>query len=300
MSKRDLAAFEVVLAVAGRKSFKAAATELDMSTSAVSTIVAGLEASLGTRLFHRTTRSVSLTEAGQEFIDQITPAVMQIQDAIRIASLRKTKPSGSLRINSSLGAALMIVKPLLLEFSRRYPEVTVDIVAEGRLLDIIAEGFDAGIRPATLVPQDMIRVPLISEVRMVVVASADYLQRFGTPYEPADLLKHSCIKGRMPGGGPSPWSFVQGSVQLHLDVPGTLVLDSALLMTEAARHGMGLAQVAHWYVQDDLASGRLTSVLEKYCAPAPGLCLYYSGHRHLPAGLRALIELIHELRDKNK
>ena len=300
MQKDSLTEFEVVLAVARRQGFRPAAVELEMSTSAVSNAVAGLEARMGVRLFHRTTRSVSLTEAGRRFVDRIGPAVAQIQEAVAAADDRAGTPSGTLRLNSSLGAAQMVFRPILAEFLRRHPDVTLDVVTEGRLVDIVAEGFDAGLRLAPQVPRDMIRVPIGLPLRMAVVGSPDYVERHGTPSTPADLARHACIRARMPSGSPSPWEFARakrGKAPAHetVDVPGPMMLDSPLLMLEAARAGLGLAQVAEWYVAEEIASGRLRRVLDDWAAPLPALCLYYSGHRHIPSTLRALIELIHQI-----
>jgi DNA-binding transcriptional LysR family regulator len=299
MQKDSLTEFEVVLAVARRQGFRPAAVELAMSTSAVSNAVAGLEARMGVRLFHRTTRSVSLTDAGRRFIDRIGPAVAQIQDAVAAADDREGAPSGTLRLNSSLGAAQMVFRPILAEFLHRHPGVTLDVVTEGRLVDIVAEGFDAGLRLAPQVPRDMIRVPIGLPLRMAVVGAPDYFERHGMPATPAELARHACIRARMPSGLPSPWDFKRAkrgkaAPSETLDVPGPMVLDSPLLMLEAARAGLGLAQIAEWYVAEDLASGRLRRVLDDWAAPLPALCLYYSGHRHIPATLRALIDLIHE------
>lgn len=296
MHKSGLIDLQVLLAVARRHSFRAAAAELDMSTSAVSSAVAGLEARLGVRLFHRTTRSVALTDAGRLFVEQIAPAVKQIQDAEATVNDRRLSPSGTLRINSSLGAALMSYGPFLGEFSRRYPDVTLDIVTEGQMVDIIADGFDAGLRPSHLVPKDMIRVELGSGVQMAIVGSPEYFARYPKPRQVADLAGHRCIRARLPNGALSPWQLVANAKPVHVDVPGSQVFDAPLLMREAARSGMGLAQLARWYVADDIADGSLSTVLDD-CAPqSPGLCLYYSGHRHVPAALRALVALVHEIR----
>ena len=294
MQKDSLTEFEVVLAVARRQGFRPAAVELEMSTSAVSNAVAGLEARMGVRLFHRTTRSVSLTEAGRRFVDRIGPAVAQIQEAVAAADDRAGTPSGTLRLNSSLGAAQMVFRPILAEFLRRYPDVTLDVVTEGRLVDIVAEGFVAGLRPGTLVPRDMIRVPLGPDVPMVVVGSPQYFDHHPKPASIADLSRHRCIRARLPSGAPSPWEFARKGKPVHVDVPGSLILDAPLLMREAVLGHLGLAQLAGWYVAADVAAGRLEQVLAADMAPHPGLCLYYSGHRHIPAGLRALVDLIHE------
>ncbi|MDH0866218.1 LysR family transcriptional regulator [Mitsuaria sp. GD03876] len=305
MRKDSLTEFEVVLAVARRQGFRPAAVELEMSTSAVSNAVAGLEARLGARLFHRTTRSVSLTEAGRRFVERIAPAVSQIQEAVAAAGDRARPPTGPLRINSSLGAAQMVFRPVLAEFLRRHPGVTLDVVTEGRLVEIVAEGFDAGLRLAPQVPRDMIRVPIGPPPRLAVVGSPDYFERHGTPAAPAELTRHACIRARLPSGLASPWEFAathggtarraKAPATQAVDVPGPMVLDSPLLMLEAARAGLGLAQVAEWYVEEDLRAGRLRRVLDGWAAPLPPLCLYYAGHRHIPAALRALIDLIHEL-----
>lgn len=298
MQKNGLTEFHVILAVARRKSFRSAATELDMSATAVTNAVAGLESRLGVRLFHRTTRSVSLTEAGNRFVAQIEPAVRHISEAMSAASVRDNTPSGTLRINSSLGAALMMFTPVFQRYIRRYPAMTLDIVTEGRQVDIISEGFDAGIRPAGSLPQDMIAVPLNREIPMVVVASAGYFAEHPLPETPSDLKNHLCIRGRQPGGLPSDWCFTQDNRPFSLNVPGPLILDSASLMLEAVRQGAGIAQIPRWYVAEDLTAGRLISVLEEWVPSVPGVSLYYAGRQHIPPGLRALIDIIHEVNDE--
>lgn len=294
MYKTGLVEFEAVLAVARRHSFRAAALELDMSTSSLSSAVAGLEARLGVRLFHRTTRSVSLTEAGQEFLAQVGPAFAQIQGAMSAISDHRSTPSGTLRINSSLGAARMIFQPIVLDFLHRYPAMTVDIVTEGRMVDIVAEGFDAGVRAGELVPLDMIRVPIKPDIRMIVVGSPEYFATNPRPRSPDDLSAHRCIRTRLPSGAPSPWEFTKQGEVFRVDVPGNLILDAPILMQEAARQGQGLAQIAEWYTREDVAAGRLVPVLEDWMTSHPELSLYYSGRRHIPAGLRAFIDLIRE------
>jgi len=297
MHKTGLVEFEAVLAVARRHSFRAAALELGMSTSALSSAVAGLETRLGVRLFHRTTRSVSLTEAGHAFLAQVEPAIAQIQGAMSALNDQRATPTGTLRINSSLGAARMVFEPIVCEFLRRHPAMTVDIVTEGRMVDIVGEGFDVGIRPGELVPRDMVRVPIGAKLRMAVVGSPGYFARHPPPGSLADLSAHQCIRARLPGGAPSPWEFMaKGKVQA-VEVPGRLILDAPALMLDAARQGMGLAQVAEWYIEEDVASRRLVRVLDDRMPAVAGLALYYSGRRHISAGLRAFIDLVHEVNE---
>ena len=295
MHKSGLIELEAVLAVARHKAFRRAAAELGMSTTALSHAVAGLEERLGVRLFHRTTRSVSLTEAGERFIARLTPALGEIHAAMDSARSKGGQPAGVLRLNAALGAARMVFAPLVPEYLRRYPGMTVDIVTEGRLVDIVAEGFDAGVRPSDLVPRDMVRVSLPGTLRLVVVATPEYLARQAPPESPADLDRHHCIRTRMPSGAPARWEFLQHGEPLQVEVPGRLVLDAPALILDAARAGLGLAQLAEWYVADDLASGRLVRVLTEWTQPLPGLALYYPAGRHVPPGLAAFVRLIREL-----
>ena len=295
MHKSGLVELEAVLAVARRRGFRPAAVELGMSTSALSSAVAGLEARLGVRLFHRTTRSVSLTEAGEQFVARVGPALSEIRSATEAATSQRQRPAGTLRINAALGAVRMVFAPLVVEYLRRYPDMTIDIVTEGRMIDIVAEGYDAGLRPSELVPRDMIRVPIGHDMRMAVVATPEYFTRHPLPKSPSDLARHPCIRARLPNGAPYRWEFAKRGETLHVDVPGNLVLDAPLLMLDAVRAGVGLAHLAEWYVADDVATGRLVRVLQEWTPPFPGLALYYPAGRHMPAGLRVFIDLIREL-----
>ena len=295
MHKSGLIELEAVLAVARRGGFRPAAIELGMSTSALSSAVAGLEARMGVRLFHRTTRSVSLTEAGEQFVARVGPAMSEIRGATEAATSQRQRPAGTLRINAALGAARMVFAPLVVEYLRRYPDMTVDIVTEGRMIDIVAEGYDAGLRPSELVPRDMIRVAIGHDMRMAVVGTPDYFARHPKPKSPSDLARHQCIRARLPNGAPYRWEFARRGETLHVDVPGHLVLDAPLLMLDAVRSGVGLAHLAEWYVAEDIAAGRLVRVLQEWTPPFPGLALYYPAGRHMPAGLRVFIDLIREL-----
>lgn len=290
----DFFAFTVFLAVAARASFRGAATDLDITPSAVSHSIKGLEQRLGVRLVNRTTRSVSLTDAGQGLAARLRPAMAAIDEALaEVDQLRQT-PSGTVRINASEGAIRMVLRPVLAQFLQRYPQVHLDIVSDGRLSDIVGEGFDAGIRLAEAVPKDMISVPILGNVRFAAVASPPYIARFGRPEVPQDLHRHACIRFRFESGKIYQWEFEKHGLNETIDVRGPLTLTDQPLMVEAAIDGIGIAFVPDHLVQNALRDGRLIRLLEDWCPSFPGLCLCYPGHRHVSTGLRALIDLIKE------
>ncbi|GLU35206.1 LysR family transcriptional regulator [Trinickia caryophylli] len=293
MRTSGLLELEAVLAVARHRSFRAAAVEMGVSTSALSHAVAALEARIGVRLFNRTTRSVSLSEAGGQFVSAVAPALSAIRLALEQAGSFRDTPSGTLRINTSVGAANRVM-PVFIAFLQRYPDMKLDIVTEGRLVDIVVEGFDAGIRLAETVPQDMIAVPFGDPLRFAVVGTPAYIAQHGAPRTPADLKAHRCIRSRMPSGAIAHWEFARRGQTVRFDGEGALTLDEPGLMLAAARAGLGLAYLTEWNVSADLAAGTLVRVLEDWTPPLDGLCLYYPGRRHVPAGLRALIEMIRE------
>lgn len=292
--RSGLTELEAVLAVARLGSFRGAAAALEMSTSALSQSVAALETRIGTRLFHRTTRSVRLTEAGERFVAEVGPALADIRSAIERVSDTGAAPTGTLRINTSSGAARWVMRPYLIPYLLRYPGVHLDLVTEDRLIDIVREGFDAGFRTLDTVPGDMIAVPLGPPVRFAVVGSPAYFASHGRPRSPLDLPGHACIRARMPAGHIYHWEFERHGEALEVDVKGTLTLDEPQLMLEAARAGLGLTYLTELNVAEDIAAGRLERVLEEWTPPFERLCLYYPGRRHVPAPLRALVELIRE------
>lgn len=288
----ELFALTVFLAVATHRSFGAAAVELDVTRSAVSHSVKSLEQRLGVRLFNRTTRSVSLTEAGARLAAKLRPALSSVTEALlEVDDFRKT-PSGTVRINASDVAIRMILRPLLSRFLRDYPQVHLDIVTDGRLGDIVAEGFDAGIRLAEAVPQDMIAVRLVETVRFAAVASPEYLATRGRPVVPQDLYRHDCIRFRFESGAIYRWEFERRGIAETINVGGPLTLTDQLLMVDAAIDGIGIAFVPDFLVIAPLRESRLERVLDDWCPSFPGVCLYYPGRRHVSAGLRALIDTI--------
>lgn len=292
--KAGFTELEAVIAVARLGGFRAAAAELNMSPSALSHAVSALEARLGVRLFNRTTRSVAPTDAGEQFIARVAPALGEIGGAIEAVNSHRDTPSGHLRINTSAGAARMILAPIIFDYLRRYPDMQVSLVTEGRLVDIVGQGFDAGIRIAEAVPQDMIAVPIGGPLRGLVVGAPDYFERHAPPTSPADLANQRCIRARLSTGAIWHWEFERHGESIAVDVSGALALDEMNLMVDAALAGVGLAYLTEFYVADHIASGRLVTVLKEWTQPYPGLCLYFPSRRHVPAGLRALIDLIRE------
>jgi len=300
MARLGLHDLEAVVAVARRSSFRAAALELEMSTTALSNAVGKLEAHLGVRLFNRTTRSVSLSEAGRLFVGSVGPALQDIHGAMDAARSKQANPTGTLRINSYATAAREILSPLLLEFIRRYPQVHIDLVTEGRLLDIVAEGFDLGVRRATLVPSDMIAISLGRPQRNVVIGSPDYFKSYGTPSVPTDLLQHRCIRIRLPNGALFRWRFEKDGEPLLIDVTGPMTLDEASLSRGTVLEGVALGYVMERDVREDIEAGRLISVLKEWMPPSDELCIYYPGRRNPSAAHRAFVELARELGSKGR
>jgi DNA-binding transcriptional LysR family regulator len=300
MPRPGLHDLEAVVAVARRSSFRGAALELGMSTTALSNAVGKLEAHLGVRLFNRTTRSVSLSDAGRLFVESVGPALQDIHGAMDAARSKQANPTGTLRINSYATAAREILSPLLLEFIRRYPQVHVDLVTEGRLLDIVAEGFDLGVRRATLVPSDMIAISLGRPQRNVVIGSPDYFKSCGTPSTPTDLLQHRCIRIRLPNGALFRWRFEKDGEPLLIDVKGPMTLDEASLSRGTVLEGVALGYVMERDVREDIEAGRLISVLKEWMPPSDELCIYYPGRRNPSAAHRAFVELARELGSKGR
>jgi DNA-binding transcriptional LysR family regulator len=294
MYETGLIELEAVLAVARLGGFRSAARELGISSTALSRVVAQLEARLGVRLFNRTTRSVALTEAGDRFVSTVGPAITAINEAMAVANDGRTTPSGTLRLNCSEGAARAVLVPVVLEYLHRFPAMRVDIVTEAQLVDIVGKGFDAGIRTADNVPRDMIAVPFGGALRFCVVGAPDYFSRFPAPQHPTDLLAHKCIRARWPNGTLYRWEFERDGESLALDVPGELTLDAASLMREATLAGAGLAHLWDAGVADDLRQGRLIEVLHDWSMQSAGLCLYYPDRRNVTAALRAFIEVLRE------
>lgn len=295
MLRLGLSDLDAVLAIARRGSFRRAALDLGVSATALSNAVAKLETELAVRLFNRTTRSVALTDAGRSFVDQVGPALQEIHGAMDLVRGQQATPSGVLRINAFATAAREVLSPLILEFLRRHPQVHIDLVTEGRLVDIVADGFDLGVRVADLVPSDMIAVPLGRTLRYVVAGAPSYFETHPAPQVPADLLGHRCIRVRLPNGALFRWPFDVRGETLQLEVSGPITLDEASLARTTVLEGLGLGFFMEPDVRGDLDAGRLISVLDDFAVERPPICLYYANRRNPSAALKAFIALAREL-----
>jgi DNA-binding transcriptional LysR family regulator len=286
--------YETAIAVARHRSFRAAAEELGMSSTAVSSLVRNLEARIAVRLFHRTTRSVSLTAAGERLLAQIASSVADIADAIDDARGQAGQLSGTLRINTSVTAGHAVLESLIAAYLARYPAMSVELITDSRMVDIVLQGCDAGIRSNTSVPGDMIAIPLGFSLDFSVVGSPDYFSKTTVPLTPHELMQHKCIRSRWAGSGIYQWEFEQDGKSLQFDVPGAIVLDEQSMILKAAKAGIGLAYLADSITRDDVASGALRRVLDRW-RPAPEpLSLYFPRNRHTPAALRAFVDVIRE------
>jgi len=295
MSKDGLSEFDAVLAIARRGSFRAAALELELSATALSNLIAKLERRVGVRLFNRTTRSVSLTDAGQTFVELIRPAVRTLHDAMGVARSHLETPSGTLRINAFAAGAREILRPLLLKFIRRYPQVHIDLVTEGRIVDIVEAGFDLGLRSADLVPSDMIAIPVGPPRSFAVVGSPAYFEANGEPRVPPDLMRHACLRIRLPNGALHRWQFQKDGEPLQVDVNGPITLDEASLARMAVLDHVGIGYFMASDVHEDIEAGQLVRVLQDWTPPLARLSLYYPSRRNPSAAFKALIEMARDV-----
>ncbi|MDY1032648.1 LysR family transcriptional regulator [Stenotrophomonas sp. CFBP8980] len=292
MATDNLTHLAAFAAVARHRSFRRAAAELALSTSAVSYAIRALEERLGVGLFHRTTRSVSLTEAGQRLMERLQPALGQVSDALEEMNQFRATPAGLLRINAARAAVPTQLSPRLADFLRAHPDVRIEVTENDGLVDIVAEGFDAGVRLHEFVPEDMVAVPLGPALRGMIVASPAYLARNETPQHPRDLLRHQCIRFRFASGHLYKWQFERGDETLEIDVQGRITLSEQTTIVRAVLDGLGIAYVLEDAARPWLASGQLVSMLEDWSPPFPGFVLYYPRQRQMTSALRAFVDLL--------
>lgn len=285
----DLTAF---IAVATHRSFRRAAEELNVSPSTLSHSIRGLEERFGVRLLNRTTRSISPTEAGMKLVNLLRPALESLDDALNSVVAFRGRVAGTVRINAPRLAAELLLHEVLPRMAEQYPDVTVDIVVEGKMVDIVSGSFDAGIRLADAIPKDMIAVPLGAAMSFACVASPDYLRRAGVPTSPADLQHHRCIGHRMPSGKLYQWEFERAGQEFVIDTQAAIILDDHELMVQAATRSMGIAYVPSAAAKMAVATMQLSEILTEWMPSFVGLAVYYPGHRVVPPALRAFLDIV--------
>ncbi|WP_291386937.1 MULTISPECIES: LysR family transcriptional regulator [Achromobacter] len=292
----DLDDLNAFVAVARARGFREAARTAGTSASRLSDTVRRLEAQLGVRLFNCTTRSVALTQAGQELLARLAPALSEIEAALDAVNSFRDKPAGTLRLNVPLSAAKLVLPSIVPDFLAAYPDIRLEVVAEESFVDVLAAGCDAGIRYDDRLEQDMIAVPIGPRVqRFAAGASPDYLNRRGRPAHPEDLMQHACLRGRFPSGAMPAWEFERGGETVRIDASGPLVVQiggAVDLAVDAAIAGAGVMYLFEDWLRPHFASGALEPVLEPWWPQFSGPFLYYSGRRLVPSPLKALIDFV--------
>lgn len=295
LSRTNLADIVYFLAIAKNQSFSRASLEVGISSSALSHAMKGLEARLGVRLLNRTTRSVTLTAAGEELQGLVSRPLTDITDALESLNRLRDEPAGRIRLNVLSDGAKLLLGPVLPVFIDRFPDVEVDLTVTNKMIDVIGDGHDAGIRYGGTVPADMIAQRLSPDVRWCVVGTPDYLARFGIPLHPDDLKQHRCLKIRLGNSRVYQWEFMKNGQKLEVDVPGAITIDETRVGIALASRGAGLMYVPEWAIARQIEEGTVQAVLKDWAHTDPGFQIYYSSFRQLPVGLRLLIDLIREL-----
>jgi DNA-binding transcriptional LysR family regulator len=300
MSDLDLRDLDAFVAVARTRNFRRAALGQRVSVSSLSQRLRHMEERLGVRLMNRTTRSVALTEAGELLLSRIGPAMRDVGDALdQVRGLRGV-PSGRLRINAPPPAIDLVLAPMVAPFIEAYPQIDLEIIGESSFVDIVAQGFDAGVRYGEHLAQDMIAVSLGPPQRYAVVASPDYVARHGKPRHPKDLLDHRCIRIRFGRGALLDWEFEKAGQVVKVSPPPRLIANYPGLVQRAAHDGFGFWLTFEGYVREAIKSGALVSVLDDWCAPFPGPFLYYPSRRQTPPALAAFIAFVGEWRKRER
>jgi len=299
MDRDLLGHFPVVLMVARQSGFAAAAAALGMSPSAVSHAVRAVEDRLGQPLFVRTTRSVALTETGRDFVAQVGPALAAVQDSVERARAAKGKVSGLLRINTPHLALPLAITPAVMEMGRLHPDLTIEVTTDDGLVDIVAAGFDAGVRLGEMIAQDMIAVRLTPPFQALMVASPDYLAAHGAPETIAELTAHNCIGYRLVSSeAVYAWELQDGGQDIAVSVTGAVRVTDAAYARELALAGIGIAYLFEPVVRTDLAAGRLVQVLPESAIQEPGLFLYFPRYAATAPKLRAFLDVLRKIRGK--
>ena len=277
--------------VAEHRGFTAAAAELEVSPSALSQAIRQLEARLGVRLLNRTTRSVSLTEAGEAYLARVGPALGQVIEAGEELNVLQGRPAGTLRLNAARISTAMVLQPMLAGFLQENPHVQLELTNDEGFVDIVEKGFDAGVRMGESVQRDMVAIPLGGPVTVAVVASPEYLRRIPAPRHPDELARHNCVRFRFGGTGMIyKWEFQVDGRLVEYEVKGNLTISDTLFSVEAALAGVGLANTFEQLALPHIRAKRLKRVLASFSPTFPGFYLYYPSRRNQPTKLKALIE----------
>ncbi len=292
MRGAEFAEMTAFAAIAEQRSFAKAATQLGLGKSTLSQNLRSLEERLGVRLLNRTTRSVSLTEAGARLLARLAPSLVELHAAVDEVVNHRQNPTGLLRLVVQPPVATLLIEPILARFLAEYPAVQMDVAVVKMPADIVAEGFDAGIRLGEQIDHDMIAMRVMGERRFLVVASPDYVARHPNPKTPRDLLHHDCIRNRLPNGAIFGWDFEKNGKVLHINVEGRLIVNDIELSIRAVRDGLGLAYLLYDYVAADLKARRLVPLLEDWSPRLSGFFLYHSSRRQITGPLRALITFL--------
>src|SRR6478735_6511812 len=281
---------EAFLSVAQHRSFRRAAAELGVTPSAISQAVRVLEERIGAALFMRTTRSVGLTEAGEQFLARAKPAFEELVAASEVARGLGERPAGRLRLSVPRAVVPILLEPPIASFCRAYPEVEVEIAASEELVDLAAKGFDAGVRLGQFIAADMVAVPLTRPLRYVIVGSPAYLARRDRPERPDDLRHHACVRMRRSSGAIALWSLSDDGRVIEIAVSGPFIANDFPTMLGAAVEGLGLAQLPEPIAAGPMKAGKLVHVLEPFAPMAPGVFLYYPDRRQMMPKLRVFID----------
>jgi DNA-binding transcriptional LysR family regulator len=292
MRKLGFAEMTAFVAIAERSSFAKAAVHLGLSRSALSESVRALEDKLGVRLLNRTTRSVALTEVGERLLAELRPALASFEAAVESINVFRDKPAGHLRLTVPRPAARMVIEPILAKFLMAYPAITLEIISDSALTDIVRDRFDAGIRPGHRLEQDMIAIRVGEDARPTVVASPDYLLKNPRPKVPAELQAHNCIRFRYASGAVAPWAFEKRGKSLEVLVKGSLIVSDGELALRAALDGVGIARLPIISAEAHIARKRLVPLLQDWTPRSVGFYLYYPSRRQMPAALQVLVDFL--------
>lgn len=293
--RSDMASLGYFLAIARHRNFRLAGLELGISTSALSHSLRSLEEGVGVRLINRTNRSVTLTAAGEELLNEIAEPFSRIDGAIDLLNRFRGTPAGRIRLNVPDQAATHLLAPVMGQFMDRYPDIEIDLRVSNSIVDVINGGFDAGIRYGGTVPEDMIAQRLSAEVRWVAVGAPAYFDQFGTPEHPNDLMHHRCSQIRLGDDRIYRWEFDRGEESISVAVPGAITIDDSETAKALAMNGATIMYAPESAIAAEVARGELCIVLADWASPGPAWHIYYPGRRQVPVGLRLLVDLIREL-----